>query len=241
MSSIHSTHPNHSARHSDSRTGGPLRALSSAGGAVLAGAARVLGAVRPPKKPLHPRGVVVDGILNRTGSTQSTGVSWLDNAGQDLVKVRVSRALGIPEALPDIFGLAIRVPLAGPGDDGYADVLLATTGLGRLTRFTLTFARSVEGRPLTTLLPYRSPTGPIVIGARSVDHDTFEMLWARPTGPWRTFGRLALAGTQGPDPQISFDPLRHPLPELDNYAWVERLREPAYRAARTQSGRPALP
>ena len=44
-------------------------------------------------------------------------------------------------------------------------LLLASTGLGRLTRFTLTAARSPYRRPLTTLLPYRTPAGAVLLSA----------------------------------------------------------------------------
>ena len=43
--------------------------------------------------------------------------------------------------------------------------------------------------------------------------------------------------TAGPDPAISFDAVANPVPGLEPYGWVRRLREPAYRAARAESGR----
>jgi hypothetical protein len=48
--------------------------------------------------------------------------------------VRQSRAVGLPSPAPDIFGLAVRVPTEG---GRHGDLLFATTGLGRITRFTL--------------------------------------------------------------------------------------------------------
>lgn len=203
-------------------------AAASAGGGLLAGATRVVATARPAAKPLHPRGEVGPAQLRRSGSDEPTGVSWLDEDGTDEVLVRRSRAIGLPAPLPDIHGLAIRVPLAG---HAHADLLLASTGLGRFTRFTLTGGRRADSRPMTTLLPYRSPTGPLLLAA--VPHaGGFDLSWARPGGTWHRFGELVLAKSSSGDALVSFDPVRNSVPGLDTYDWVRRLREPAYGTAR---------
>lgn len=132
---------------------GIVRSIATAGGGALAVAARGLAALRPTVKPLHPRGQVVVGRLQRFGVASPTGVAWLDQPGEDEVLVRRSRAVGLPDAVPDVHGLAIRVPV---GEGSYADLLLASTGWGRVGRFVLSASRDPGGRPLTTLLPYRS-------------------------------------------------------------------------------------
>jgi hypothetical protein len=206
------------------------RIASSTGGKVLSGAARLV-ATRPADKPLHPRGTVVSGTLQRFGDGARSGVAWLDEAGRDDVLVRLSRALGLPSSVPDIFGLALRVPLEA---GGYGDLLFASTGLGRLTRFTLTAARSPYRRPMTTLLPYRTPTGPVILCATFAGDRRTSLAWAKGTAPWHPFAVLALdeEPRHGGDEPLSFDPIRNCLPGLDNYRWVERLREPSYAAAR---------
>lgn len=201
---------------------------ASVGGAGLAAATRVVAAVRPAAKPLHPKGDVVSARLRRSGGHR-TGSPWLDEAGSDEVLVRRSRAVGLPEGLPDIHGLAIRVPLQG---GGHGDLLLATTGRGRLTRFLLTAGRTPYSRPLTTLLPYRTPTGPKLIAALARSEHLYELAYASPGGSWHQFGDLVLSSTRGPDPLVSFAPVRNTLPGLENYDWVRRLREPAYATAR---------
>lgn len=212
---------------------GPLQLLASAGGAALSGAARALAVVRRPAKPLHPHGDLVHGTVHRSGSSEPTGVRWLDEPGSDEVVVRLSRAIGLAAPLPDIYGIALRIPV----ERGHADLLLATTGLGRVTRFVLTPTRSPDGRPLTTLLPYRSPTGPLLLAAQPLGDAIFDLLWARPGGAWASFGRLVLSDEEGPDPTVSFDPLLNTLPGLENYSWVRRLRQPAYASARAQRSR----
>ena len=156
-----------------------VRAASSAGGQILNAATGMLTA-RPAAKPLHPRGSVVHGTLHRFGAEDSTGASWIDQTGEDDVLVRQSRAVGLPAPLPDIFGLAIRVPTEG---GSHGDLLLASTGLGAFT----------------TLLLHTDP----------VDEA---------------------------DMPVSFEPVRHPLPGLETYDWVRRLREPAYATARRSRG-----
>jgi hypothetical protein len=138
--------------------------------------------------------------------------------------------MGLPAGVPDVFGLAVRVPAA---DGRYGDLLLATTGLGRLTRYTLTPARSVRGRPLTTLLPYRTAAGPVLLSAVSPEESTWTLSWAVGSGPWHRFAQLTLLAPVGTgDSEISFDPVRNVLPGLDHYGWVTRLREPSYAGAR---------
>lgn len=208
----------------------PVRRLaSSAAGLALAGATRAVAAVRTAGKPLHPRGRVVMGRLRRTGAEPPTGVAWLDETGDDEVLVRWSRAVGLPSPLPDIHGLALRVPR---DDGGHGDLLFATTGLGRLTRFVLTASGTPYGRPLTTLLPYRTAHGPLLLAAVGTGEGRFEIACASPSGPWRHVAHLDLSDTEGPDPEISFDPVRNTVPGLAAYDLVRRLREPSYRTAR---------
>jgi hypothetical protein len=211
------------------------RTASSTGGQILRGATRLV-AARPAAKPLHPRGAVVVGTLQRHGAERTSGAEWLDLTGVDEVLVRQSRAVGLPPPAPDIFGLAVRIA-TGPGRHG--DLLFASTGLGRLTRFTLTAARSPHGRPLTTLLPYRTPAGPVLLSAVHVQENTLALSWAVGTGSWNRFAELRLGDepAEATDAPVSFDPVRNVLPGLETYDWVRRLREPAYLTAR-RSRRP---
>jgi hypothetical protein len=167
--------------------------------------------------------------VTRFGGDDS-GVPWLDDAGTDEVVVRTSRAIGLPRPWPDVRGIALRLELGGRD----ADLLFATTGWGRLTRFLLTAARSADDQPYTTLLPYRTPQGPVVLGLRPAGDGVFDLERAYGTGAWKACGRLSLDGRYA-GPALSFDPVRSPVPGLPPYAWVAALRRPSYRAA--QRGR----
>ena len=213
----------------------PVDALSRTAGSLLAAGTRALGAARDSVKPLHPDGELRVATVTRMGGPVPSGVPWLDEPGTDEALVRVSRAVGVPAALPDIHGLAIRVA----ADHEPADLLLASTGSGPLTRFVLLASRSATRLPLTSLLPYRTDRGPIVLAARADSERSFELSWARPLGSWVPFGRLELGTPVVADEPVSFDPVLHVLPGLGHYGWVRRLREPSYRTARRQSNRSA--
>lgn len=196
-------------------------------GGVLAAATHALAAARSAAKPLHPTGEVLGGAVHRHGTTPATGVAWIDEPGTDAVTVRLSRAVGLPDALPDIHGLALRVH----GSGGPADLLFATTGTSRLTRYLLAATRD-PGRAMTTLLPYRTPTGAVLLRVDGTGPDTFELAWARPSSGWTAFATLHLEEPEDDSVRLSFDPLLHRIPDLEQYPAVVRLREPAYRRAR---------
>jgi hypothetical protein len=206
--------------------------VGSALGSLLGGVVRVAGSLRPAAKPLHPRGALRHAVLRRHGTEPPVGVPFLDEAGTDEVLIRESRATGLPRPLPDIHGLALRVPNS---DGTVGDVLFATNGFGWLTRFLLVPTLTTYGRPMTTLLPYDTAAGPVLLGVRAVGQDRLALLFAVGEGPWREFGELLMSERESDD-EISFDAVRNTLPGLRQYAAVRRLREPAYATARSTRG-----
>ncbi|HXD29102.1 MAG TPA: hypothetical protein VN621_10155, partial [Arthrobacter sp.] len=96
------------------------------------------------------------GTLERHGLDSTSGISWVDSAGINRVTARLSRSLGLPDAWPDILGLALR---SRDGDD-QADVLLASTGASRTGRFLLMMRRRATSAVFTSLMPYKGATGP---------------------------------------------------------------------------------
>jgi len=207
--------------------------LAAFGGRALAAVIRTV-AVRPAAKPLHPRGRVRHATLRHHPADRPTGVPWLDTPGEERVLMRVSRAVGLPQVLPDIQGVAIRVPLR----TGHADVLFASTGTGAATRFLLIPAWRLQDRPLTTLLPYHSPRGPLLLALRAISADRMDLLAAVAAGDWSSVGELLL-GEESGDEMLELDPVCHELPGMPNYEWVRRLREPSYALARARRRRDA--
>ena len=201
-------------------------------GRALGGGFFLLGRARG-RKALHPRGEVLQGVIGRHGAVGRTGVAWLDEAGTDHVAVRLSRSLGLPAPRPDILGLALRIPTEL---GQFGDVLLATTGTGLLGRYVLLPARRHSLRAYTSLFPYKTPVGPLLLAAIPTPGSPrqYELAYSRPTGPLRPFGTLEVAQTtyRGHDLDLSFDPVLNVVPGLETYDWAAQLRRFSYAASR---------
>ena len=234
----------------------PGEPISAVGGHVFALIFRTLKKVRPDR-PIHPDGVALVGTLERYGHDLASGISWVDSPGTDHVTARLSRSLGLPDALPDILGLAVRIPKG----EGHADVLLASTGASRAGRFILTLHRSPTAAVFTTLMPYKGEAGPVLLAARTLQAPALplaapgpfrralgENLWAlgfyysRPGGTWTQFATLTLGIAPGlADTATRYDPVLNPLSGSGTYRWARRLREPSYTAARRPPKTPSSP
>jgi hypothetical protein len=193
---------------------------------------------------MHPRGVVLDAVLERTGAVADWGVPWLTGPARDSAVVRLSRGAGLPAPLPDVLGLAVRLL----GGERPVDLLLSSAGRGRWTRF-LPLPRVDAGVPYSTIMGYRSVAGtlrlaavperperlgsdpgPVAAGAPGA---VFRLLVARGGGEWVPFARLELSGRAGElDPDVRFDAVRNPPPGLLADGAMARFRAPAYAAAR---------
>lgn len=163
---------------------GPAVGLAGrASGLAGRGFAAVFKAIKTvrPVRPIHPRGISLVGELTRHGLQGGpSGISWLDAPGTDHVQARFSRSVGLPDALPDILGLALRIGGgAGSGSSpgtsatdtdasGRADLLFATTGWGFPARFLLLPRLDVGAARFTTLMPYRGADGPVLLGLRTL-------------------------------------------------------------------------
>lgn len=208
-------------------------------------------------KPMHPRGAVLDAVLERTGGPAGWGVPWLAGRDAQAALVRLSRGAGLPAPLPDLLGFAVRLPGAA-GSPAPVDLLLSSTGRGRLTRW-LPVLRRDAAVPYSSIMGYRSAAGPVflaalpdpgagrvtaepgpVVEAARAGRLAFTLAAARGAGEWQPFGRLRLLGP-GPevDPDVRFDAVRNPPPGLVADGPMARFRAPAYAAAR--QGRDAPP
>lgn len=206
------------------------RAAAAVPGTLLAGTFGTVARLR--RRPLHPDGHVQDATVRRTGLDHPTGVPWVDEPGVDQVLVRFSRATGLPGPLPDVHGMALRVPTP---DGRHGDVLLASTGLGRFSRFVLAPTRRPTGRACSTLLPYRTESGPLLLAAVPQDEHEYALVCSSLTGTWRRFATLEVSPPRprdGADAPVAFDPVTNQLPGLAYYPWAAELREGSYRASR---------
>jgi hypothetical protein len=213
-------------------------------GRVLQGVFAAIMLVRRPR-PIHSRGVILTGRMTWLGTSAPSGISWIDGAPSagTTVTARVSRSVGLPAPLPDVIGLAMRMPTA----DGFADLELASTGIGVPGRFVLVPHRTPSRATFGSLFPYRGTSGPVLVCARPVsptlppdlagirDALTREswrlrLYFTTPTSRWRVFAEVALH-TAPDDDFLRFDALRHPLPGAGSYRWERLARQPSYRLA----------
>ncbi|PPK93776.1 hypothetical protein CLV92_10952 [Kineococcus xinjiangensis] len=197
--------------------------------AVMAGVSRL----RSGRKAAHPSGRTVRGVLHRAGLSEGVGVPWLDEPGWDEAVVRLSRGAGLPEVLPDLLGLALRVH----GEDGAPyDLLLSTTGLSPLRRHVLALRRDPMRSAYTSVVSHRGPAGPLALAAIPASRAAgFVLAVASPAGPWRPFAHLEVG--RGPAlPDVAFDPVLHAVPGLAPGPWMAAVRRAAYAGSRRGRG-----
>ncbi|WP_227497243.1 hypothetical protein [Planctomonas psychrotolerans] len=228
---------------------------NAAGQALRAVIAGIMALRRP--RPIHPHGVVITGTIAWHPRGAPSGIAWIDQpvgAAEDVL-ARLSRSIGLPRRLPDIYGLALRSSASG----GPADILLSSTGLGVPARFLLAAHLSPTAARFSSVLPYRGTNGPVLIAARTISGPhlptdpaeqavglaiepwTLQLLHATPGGRWRPFATLTLSAGAGPvdDDALRFVPLASPPPGAATYGWTHRLREPSYARAQRRSEEPA--
>lgn len=222
--------------------------LARGAGAVVFGAAGlalgaglgVIGAVRR-NRPIHAVGAVVPGnlVIDAPGTT---GSALFDAAGETPLIARLSRSASWPVSFPDIIGLALRIP-GGGSDGGAADLLFASTGTGRLTRYMLQFHTSAATGPMTTMLPLSGPEGNIVFRLDPGPQNQYQLSYSRYSGPWLALGRVSLETPREPiqrssrpagpdDAQLRFRPVAQPPSGLIMPMWQRAARSPAYGIAR---------
>ena len=160
-------------------TGGFFKALSAARG----------------KRVFHPRGRVFEATFTPYVRSARSGVAILDG-GERPALVRCSRALGLPESLPDILGFAIRFPDAyGTGE--HQDLLCVTSVDAPVGHHLLVPTKGFLTRPYSTLLAYRLPEGTRLFGVLPVRAETFELALAPLSGRFDGVGTIRL-GEQVP-------------------------------------------
>ncbi|GAB2701599.1 hypothetical protein BKA24_002118 [Microbacterium marinum] len=223
--------------------------LARAGGGILRAAFVALRLFRRPR-PIHPRGVLLEGTVRWTSRQDASGIRWIDDpADADVARVtaRFSRSVGLPSALPDVLGLAIRTETT----DGWADIELASTGARFPWRFTLRPARRPSSANLGSLIPYRGRHGAVLIIARPLSpalppaSDAIARILSREPwrlrlhhatthGAWSPFAVLELRTATDQSDAIRFDAGRHLVPGARMYRWIRALRQPSYDAVQNQ-------
>jgi hypothetical protein len=214
--------------------------LGNRAGDVLRTAFRVLAGARGAPV-LHPRGVWFEGTL--TGSADDFPLPSEPTA----VTGRISKSAGTPGALPDVLGLAVRIPRP----DRPWDLTLSSSGANRVTRLLPLPSRHWTAARYGTIMPYRwhgrlrwlcavaAPGQPPIPSSL---RDLADVLRTRPleftlrtSSPdgWQDVGRLTARTAVDPQDQISFDPALNRPADLEPVpAALNRARQRAYEGSR---------
>jgi hypothetical protein len=126
------------------------------------------------RRSLHPDGASYDATVRIEGDGATTGAPLLAQPGSHRAIVRFSRGVGLPPAIPDVLGLALRL-CDVHGDGRHQDLLMATSAKPPvLHHLLLPGVRGPFGQPYSTILPYRVGDGVRLFGAlplRAPAHD----------------------------------------------------------------------
>ncbi len=205
-----------------------------------------LGAAVRHRRLFHPNGVLAEGHLERVAAPNE----GLPMQSCDVI-ARVSKGVGLPGSLPDVAGLAWRIP---PPQDLRScvpwDVLLASTAAG--SRFLLAPTRSWSNSTFSSLMPLRFHDRMWWVRARLVSKidepglslDTignqidsgeidFDIEQANGTGGFSPLARLTLRHLDPSSDDIAFDPVLHSDEDVQLApGWLADFRRAAYRRSR---------
>jgi hypothetical protein len=209
-----------------------------------------LGAAVRRNRLFHPDGVLAEGILERVAPPDE----GLPMQSCDVVG-RISKGIGMPGTLPDVAGLAWRIP---PPQDLRSclpwDVLLASTVAN--SRIVLTPTRSWSKTTFSSIMPLRFRADAWWVRARLVTKidepglslDTirnqidsgaidFDIEQAKGTGGFSPLARLSLRHLDPSTDDIAFDPVMHSDEDVRLApGWLADFRRAAYRRSREGRG-----
>lgn len=186
----------------------------------------------------HPSGTAYSG----TAHLRPEAVGLLADRPEVEVIARISRGIGLPHPLPDFNGVALRlVDAHGEGHD--QDLLLVSAPGAPVARHVLLPVPVLDRSSYSSVLPYRTPEGLKVFGARALrrptpralDVDlptTVDVLWASLTGPWTPIAEVRLTDRleHARADSLRFDPW-HTGVDVVPAGFLNRLRLPAYAAS----------
>jgi hypothetical protein len=206
-----------------------------------------LGSAIRHRRVFHPLGVLASGHVERV-APPNRGLPIEDAE----IIGRLSKAIGIPGRLPDLIGLAWRMPPRETEREPW-DVLMVSAGSGSLTRFALRPTLSWTGTSLSTLMPLRRDDGSWWVKAamiteigsglsldevrRTITREgiVFDVQQAHGSESFEPLARLSFTTVipTDADHDVSFDPTRNSPPDVElGPAWLTVLRERAYRRSR---------
>jgi hypothetical protein len=218
-------------------------AVDATAGRLAAGALGLASLIRR-RRIFHPDGIAFEGSLH-VDPHELQGARLLDEPGEHRCVLRISRGVGLPDGKPDVLGVAVRVE----GQDLLFATVLASEGPGR---HVLAPARSFADRPLSTILPYRTRDGLIVLTLQAREPDARGLQTLEASAKAAEAGRLTFALRAGSAPighlsatrrlsaeeseALRFNPF-NAADDLQPAGGINALRRRAYKAS--QAARPS--
>ena len=143
------------------------------------------------ERVIHAKGTAYDAELILLAGAETLAVPLVRGPLQRPVLVRLSRGAGLPDPLPDVLGLAIRIPDAD-GAGHPQDLMLATGGGSPLARRLLIPRWDYRRSTYTSLISYEVGGRDLVVGA--LPHDGgFRLATAEGGAAWTPFAELRIA------------------------------------------------
>jgi len=147
---------------------------------------------------IHAKGVAHGGELTLLPAAAALDVPLVRGPRTRRVLVRFSRGAGLPDALPDVLGIAIRIPDAD-GAGHPQDQMLSTGGGSPRARRLLVPRRDYRGSTYTSLISYQVAGQDLLVAALP-DGGGFLLATAAGGSVWTPFARLSL-GLRLPEEQ----------------------------------------
>jgi hypothetical protein len=142
------------------------------------------------ERVIHAKGTAYEGELTLYAGAGKLAVPLVRGPLKRPVLVRLSRAAGLPDPLPDVLGMAIRIPDAD-GAGHPQDLMLTTGGGSPLARRMLIPRWDYRGSTYTSLISYEIGGRDLVVGA--LPHDgAYRLATADGGSAWTPFAKLAL-------------------------------------------------
>lgn len=139
---------------------------------------------------IHAKGTAYAAELTLLPGADALDVPLVHGPRRRPVLVRFSRGAGLPDALPDVLGIAVRIPDAD-GDGHPQDLMLSTGGGSPLLRRMLVPRRDYFGSTYTSLISY-AVAGRDLLVAALPDDGGFLVATAAGASAWTPFARLTL-------------------------------------------------
>jgi hypothetical protein len=203
--------------------------------------ARVIGAASKLRgeRVLHPKGQAFGATVTVLPAAGWLGVALAAGPAERSAVVRLSRAVGLPDRLPDVLGLAVRI-FDADGHGGVQDLMLASSGRRAGLRHLLAPRRDPLRATYTSITPCTVNGRRLLVGAfprnvgptGRVSGSWFDLATAPVRGDWSTFAELRLGDQLTEAESIGFD-VRNNAGGFGVDPVLRKLRAAAYPAARS--------